>query len=234
MRILVIDIGGSNVKFLATGRSEARRFPSGEKLTPEELVKKIHEQTADWFYEVISLGLPGLVSKDGAAAEPGNLGEGWIGFDFNAAFGKPVKIINDAAMQALGAYDGGRMLFLGLGTGVGSTLIANRVIIPLELGELPYKPDGSLGDYLSKKGLREHGKEAWQRVVSEIVPILRGAFVADYVVLGGGNAAQVDPLPEGARRGGNEDAFTGGFRLWETEVAHADHAPAPEIWRVVS
>jgi polyphosphate glucokinase len=233
MKILVIDVGGSNVKFLATAQEQPRKFPSGDKLTPEQMVAKVREQTADWDYEAISLGLPAPFGKEGLRCEPENLGDGWVGFDFAKAFGKSTKVINDAAMQALGAYEGGRMLFLGLGTGLGSTLIINRVILPLELGRLAYA-EATIADYLGKAGLKKHGKERWLRALHEIVPILREAFVADHVVLGGGRVDEVEKLPEGAKRGGNSDALEGGFRLWETEVVHADHAPAPEVWRVVA
>jgi polyphosphate glucokinase len=233
MNVLVIDIGGTHVKFLATGQTQRRQFSSGETLTPQELVEKVREQTKDWSFDAVSIGFPGKVGKDGPSAEPENLGSGWVHFDFAAAFGKPVKVINDAAMQALGSYEGGRMLFLGLGTGLGSTLVADRVVIPLELGQLPYKPDGNVVSYLGREGFKSRGKDVWLRALRDIVPILRGAFVADYVVLGGGSVKEVDPLPEGMRRGGNENAFEGGFRLWETEVAHADEAPAAEVWRVV-
>ena len=232
MKILVIDVGGSNVKFRATDQDEPRKFPSGDKLTPQQMVTKIREQTADWDYEAISLGLPAPFGKNGLRSEPDNLGDGWVGFDFAKALGKPTKVINDAAMQALGAYEGGRMLFLGLGTGLGSTLIISRIILPLELGRLLYA-DATIVDYLGKEGLEKHGKERWLRAIHEVVPILREACVADHVVLGGGEVEQVEELPEGTKRGGNSDAFEGGFRLWETEVVHTDHAPAPEVWRVV-
>ena len=234
VKVLVIDIGGTHLKALATGQTESRRIPSGKKLKPDPMVEKVLELTKDWEYEAVSLGYPGLVGPDGPREEPANLGTGWVGFDFATAFGRPVKVINDAAMQALGSYDGGRMLFLGLGTSLGSTLVTGKVIVPLELGQLPYGADGSVGDYLSRESLRRRGKEKWLRAVRDLVPVLKEAFTADYVVLGGGNAEKVKPLPEGVRRGGNENAFTGGFRLWETAVAPLDHAPsAYEVWKVV-
>lgn len=232
MNVLVVDVGGSHVKLLATGQPEARRFDSSPELTPGKLVARSLEMTRDWPKDVVSLGLPAAVGPDGPEAEPGNLGEGWVGFDFEAAFGCPVRVANDAAMQALGAYDGGRMLFLGLGTGLGSALVTDRVVIPLELGDLPYGHAERLSDRVGKKGLEEHGEEAWQRDVREIVVMLKAAFLAEYVVLGGGNADRVDPLPEGARRGGNEDAFAGGFRLWEEWVEPHDRPPST-AWRVV-
>jgi polyphosphate glucokinase len=178
-------------------------------------------------------GFPGAGWPERSTAEPENLGSGWVGFDFAAAFEVPVKVINDAALQALGSYDGGRMLFLGLGTGVGSTFLSARVIVPLELGQLPFR-DQTVVEYLGKKGLQSRGKQVWLQAVGEIVPILKEAFVADYVVLGGGHAELVDPLPPGTRRGSNDNAFEGGFRLWETQVAHVEHAPAPEVWRLVA
>lgn len=177
----------------------------------------------------MSLGFPGLVGKAGPLSEPENLG---VGFDFARAFGRPVKVMNDAAMQALGSYRGGRMVFVGLGTGVGTTLIADKVIVPLEIGQMPYR-DASIADYLGKEGFEKYGEEKWSEAVVEVVKILKGAFVADHVVLGGGRAELIGSLPEGVLRGNNEKASDGGFRLWEAEVAHADQAPGPEVWRVV-
>lgn len=232
MNILVIDIGGSHVKMLVTGEQEPRKFDSHKGLTPAELVAGVKEHTADWKYDAISVGYPGVVGADGPAAEPGNLGEGWVGFDFSAAFGRPVRVANDAVLQALGGYDGGRMLFLGLGTGLGSALVVERVVIPLELGGLHYRPGEMIWERLGKEGLETHGKEAWMAVLNETVDTLGKAFLADYVLLGGGNAAEVDPLPPGSRRGGNEDAFAGGFRLWEEYVEPHDRPPA-DVWRVV-
>jgi polyphosphate glucokinase len=240
MRILVIDIGGSNIKILATGHSRPRKIPSGKHLTPQSLVEAVKQAARDWQYEAISLGYPGLVDRHGIKRETENLGKGWVGFNFAAAFGKPVKMINDAAMQALGSYDGGRMLYLGLGTGIGSTLIAEQVIVPMELGALRYR-GGELGRYLGRRGLVRLGRSAWQRALEKVVPVLKAALVADYLVLGGGNARYVDPLPPGCRRGDNRHALSGGFRLWETSVATthkpgseaAEHAPAPVEWRQV-
>ena len=230
MNVLVIDVGGTHVKLLAAGQKDSRRFDFGKGLTPEVLVRKVREQAGDWPYDAESLGYPGLVGKDGPTEEPENLGAGWVGFV--AAFGKPVKIINDAAMQALGSYEGGRMLFLGLGTAVGSTLVAQKVVIPLALGQLPFH-DATLADHLGPRASTAAASAAWE-AVGEAVGILKGAFAADHVVLGGGNADRVNPLPEGVRRGGNENAFEGGFRLWETEVTHLDREDAAaEVWRVV-
>jgi polyphosphate glucokinase len=232
MDVLVIDVGGSHVKFLASDAAEPRHFDSGSTLTPETLVARVREMTEDWRYDVISLGIPGSVDARGPRKEPGNLGDGWIGFDFEGAFGKPVRIANDAVMQALGGYDGGRMLFLGLGTGLGSALVSEHVVVPLELGGLPYGEHQILFDRLGRKGLETYGEEAWQETVIEVVSGLREAFNADYVVLGGGNAERVETLPPFTRRGGNEDAFKGGFRLWEEVVEPHDQQPA-RVWRVV-
>jgi polyphosphate glucokinase len=229
MNVLVIDIGGTNLKVQATGQPEPRKAPSGDRLTPAQMVCKVRELAAGWAYGAVSLGYPGLVGPDGPADEPGNLGEGWVGFDFAKAFGCPVKVINDAAMQALGSYAGGRMLFLGLGTGLGSTLVSANVLVPLELGCLPFR-GVTFADWLGKDGLKRHGKAAWLAAVTEAVRILKQAVAADHVVLGGGNAAEVDPLPEGVVRGGNENAFEGGFRLWE-EAAPIHDGP-PLAWKM--
>jgi polyphosphate glucokinase len=229
--VLVVDVGGSHVKLMATGARESRRFDSGPELTPEVMVDRIRELTRDWEYEAVSLGYPGAVDASGPTAEPGNLGRGWVGFDSEKAFGTPVRIVNDAVMQALGGYDGGRMLFLGFGTGLGSSLITEHVVIPLELGCLPFGDD-TLAARVGREGLKTSGREEWLRTVAEACVTLLEAFAADYVLLGGGNARKVDPLPAGARRGGNDDAFTGGFRLWEQVIEPHDRQPPP-VWRVV-
>jgi polyphosphate glucokinase len=232
MEVLVVDVGGSHVK-LAIGSSDERRtFDSAETLTPKELVHRVQQQTGDWQYDVVSFGYPGRVGPDGPSHEPGNLGDGWVTFDYEQAFGRPVRIINDAVMQALGAYDGGRMLFLGLGTGIGSALVSEHVVVPLELGDLEYRDGRRLFEHLGREGLEAHGREHWLEVIHHVVGPLRTAFAVDYVVLGGGNAENVDPLPEGTRRGGNEDAFTGGFRLWEEMVEPHDRQAA-RAWRLV-
>jgi polyphosphate glucokinase len=228
---LVIDIGGSHVKMLAAGQNKPRHFDSHEKLSPAELVSRVKDLTADWKYDVVSIGVPGRVNIDGPAVEPPNLGTGWIRYDFGQAFGRPVRVVNDAAMQALGGYGGGRMLFLGLGTGLGSALVVDRVVIPLELGTLK-SGDGQLFDRLGKQALERDGKKVWMKAVFDITQNLAEAFVVDYIVLGGGNAAIVDPLPPKARMGGNEDAFTGRFRLWEEPVELHNPQPA-RVWRVV-
>ena len=232
MNVLVIDVGGSNVKMRVSGASETRKFRSDPALTPEALVAGVQEMTADWQSEVISLGYPGLVARQAPEAEPGNLGNGWIGFDFSTAFGKPVRLVNDAVMQALGAYDGGRMLFLGLGTGLGSTLVTEHVVVPLELGNLPFRSTATMAECLGRQGRKKNGDAQWTEDVHRATSALLLAFAADYVVLGGGNAERVDPLPERTRRGGNEDAFTGGFRLWE-EVVEPHDREAERAWRVV-
>lgn len=227
-KILVIDIGGTKMKILASGQVEPRKKSSGRRLTPGRMVEEIKKLAEDWEYEAVSLGYPGLVGPHGPRSEPGNLGPGWVGFDFAAAFGCPVRIINDAAMQALGSYEGGRMLFLGLGTGLGSTLIAENTIIPLELGELPHKEDGPLGAALGKSGLRRLGKEDWTAAVKEVVTALASAFVVDYLVLGGGNAKKLKGLIPGVRLGHNLTAFRGGLRLWNIEYASTLSAEGPQ------
>lgn len=232
MNVLVIDVGGTSVKMLATGQAEPRKFDSGPTLTPAELVKRVGELAADWKYSRITLGIPALIGPDGPEAEPGNLGDGWVGFDFQQAFGKPTLVVNDAAMQALGAYDGGRMLFLGLGTGLGSALVTDQVVVPLELGSLPFSREETMAERVGKDGLHLHGEEEWQHSVRRVLKVLQAAFEADYVVLGGGNAVRVEPLPDGVRRGGNDDAFAGGFRLWEERVVPHDLPPSA-AWRVV-
>lgn len=232
MNVLVIDVGGTSVKMLATGQTEPRKFDSNPDLTPATLVRRVKEATADWDYGGITLGIPALIGPDGPEAEPGNLGDGWVGFDFAAAFAQPVRVVNDAAMQALGAYDGGRMLFLGLGTGLGSALVTDQVVVPLELGSLPFSREETMAERVGAAGLERHGEGEWDRSVRIILRVLQAAFEADYIVLGGGNAARVDPLPEHVRRGGNEDAFAGGFRLWEERVIPHDCPPAA-TWRVV-
>jgi hypothetical protein len=216
-RVLVIDIGGTKLKMLVTGKTKPIKAASGPEFTPEHLVQRVRSLEADWEFDAVTIGFPGLVGIDGPKSEPGNLGSGWVGFDFGSALQVPVKIINDAVMQALGSYDKGRMLFLGLGTGVGSALIADHLIVPLELSHLRYDAKRSINDVLSRAGLARLGKKAWRRCIDEIVPMMLRAFVADYVVLGGGNAKYVKEPPAGARLGHNRAAFRGGFRLWEPD-----------------
>ena len=233
MDVLVIDVGGSHVKLCLSPEVENRqKFPSGANLMPESLVEQVRALTRDWHYDVISIGFPGVVDRNKPEAEPPNLGDGWVRFDFEAAFGRPVRLVNDAVLQALGAYDGGRMIFLGLGTGLGSTLITEHVLVPLELGDLPFGDGELMSQRLSRDGLSRNGHERWLADVHEACTVLRRAMVADYVVLGGGNANRVDPLPEGVRRGSNNDACAGGFRLWEEFVEPHDREPH-RVWRVV-
>lgn len=217
MSVLAIDIGGSKVKFLATGQTEPRKAPTGKEFTPARLVEVIRAQAHDWEFEGITIGYPGLVGPHGPRSEAGNLGPGWVGFDFAAALDKPVKIVNDAAMQALGSYEGGRMLFLGLGTGLGSCLITGHVIVPLELGHLLYDAERTMGEVLGRKALERDGKGEWRKAVDRAVTALVRAFQADYVVVGGGNAKHVKEPPPGARLGHNLTAFRGGFRLWNVK-----------------
>ena len=211
--VLTVDVGGSHVKAVLNGIDERRRFASGHKLTAEAMVAGVLEQTSDWEYVGISVGVPAPVIDGRVAREPVNLGHGWAGFDFETAFGKPTKVINDAAMQALGSYEGGRMLFLGLGTGLGTTLIINGVIAPMELGHLPYRK-ATYEDYVGEAGLERDGHKRWKKHVVETIEHLSAALLPDYVVLGGGNARELGELPENCRLGHNEDAFLGGFRLW--------------------
>jgi polyphosphate glucokinase len=215
--ILAIDIGGSRFKMLASGQSEPRRRETGPEMTPQALVEAVRQMAKGWEYEAISIGYPGQVGDNGPRSEPGNLGPGWVGFNFAAAFGKPVRMMNDAAMQALGSYDGGRMLFLGLGTGLGSALIAGGVIVPLELGELPAPGGGRLSDRLGRAGLKRLGRKRWRRLLDRVVPALRSSFLADAVVLGGGNVKKLRDAPPGARLSNNLTAFRGGFRLWHVD-----------------
>ncbi|MGL4550141.1 MAG: ROK family protein [Gemmataceae bacterium] len=217
--ILVVDIGGTKVKILATGQTEPRKAPTGRDFSPAKLVETINQLADGWEYDAISIGCPALVGPHGPRSEPGNLGPGWVGFDYHAAFGKPVKMVNDAAMQALGSYEGGRMLFLGLGTGLGSALIAGHVIVPLELGNLLYDDTRRLGQVLGRAGMEAIGKAEWRKAVVRWVSALMAAFVADYVVVGGGNAKRTRDLPPGVRMGHNLTAFRGGFRLWSVEDA---------------
>ena len=220
--VLTVDIGGSNIKILATGETEPRKRRSGKSLTPVKMVEIVQQLSADWSYEAISIGYPGLVGSQGPSSEPGNLGDGWVGFDFSSAFGLPVRIMNDAAMQALGSYEGGRMLFLGLGTGLGSALITEEIVLSLELGHLPYKRGETLGEALGRQGLKRMGKAEWRRAVMGVAPALMKAFLADSVVLGGGNAKKLKDLPHGVRLGHNLTAFRGGFRLWNIEDAYSN------------
>lgn len=230
-KILAVDVGGSKVKFLASGETEPRKIPSGAELTPAIMVDEVRRAARGWRYDAVSIGLPAMVGPSGPLAEPGNLGHGWVGFDFAAAFDCPVRIANDAAMQALGSYEGGRMLFVGFGTGLGSALIADHVILPLELGELPFRRS-TFSRKLGREGLEKKGRKAWCKLVLRTLPALQKAFLADYVVVGGGNAKFLSrELPAGVRIGNNLNAFRGGFRLWGIEEVRTLHeegtAPKP-------
>ena len=214
MKILVIDVGGTNIKVLASGKRTPIKIPSGPRMTPGIMVKAVLEATAGWEYDVVSIGYPGPVSHGRPVREPWNLGRGWVRFDYKKALHRPVRIINDAAMQALGSYAGGSMLFLGLGTGLGSTMIVDKMLIPLELAHLPYVHGKTYEEYLGEAGFRELGKRAWRRHVSRVVALFLDALRVDYVVLGGGNSKRLDELPPNTRLGTNLNAFKGGFRLW--------------------
>ena len=214
MNVLAVDIGGSHVKILATGQKEPRRFPSGPELTPKDMVAGVKKLAQGWTYDAVSIGYPGPVIHGRVVSDPHNLGKGWVAFDFGKAFGKPVKIINDAAMQALGGYKGGKMLFLGFGTGLGSAMIADGIVEPMELAHLSYKK-GTYEDYVGLRGLEKRGKKKWRRFVEDVVARLSAALEPDDIVLGGGNAKKLKDLPPKARLGDNANAFVGGFRLWE-------------------
>ena len=217
-RVLVVDVGGTSVKILATGQDEHRSFASGPTLTPGQMVSAVMKLARGWNYDAVSIGYPGPVLHGRPIAEPYNLGRGWVGFDFAAAFNHPVKVINDAAMQALGSYTGGKMLFLGLGTGLGSTMIVDGIVEPMELGHLPYKK-GTYEDYVGHAGLKRHGKKKWRRHVADVVARFFAALEPDDIVIGGGNVKKLNALPPHARAGDNANAFRGGFRLWEKDAA---------------
>jgi polyphosphate glucokinase len=215
LKILVIDVGGTHIKILATGHKKFVEITSGPKMTPRKMVADVRKAIAGWDYSVGSIGYPGPVLHGKPVADPHNLGPGWVGFDFKKALGVPVKINNDAAMQALGHYEGGRMLFLGLGTGLGTALIVDGVLEPMELAHLPYKNGRTYEDYVGIRGLQRLGKKKWRKYVFDVVKRLKAALEADYVVLGGGNAKALKKLPPGARLGNNTYAFRGGYRLWQ-------------------
>jgi polyphosphate glucokinase len=214
VNVLVVDIGGTHVKILATGQDQPRKFVSGPTLTPQQMAAGVKKVARGWKYDVITMGYPGLVLHGRVVAEPHNLGRGWGAFDYRAAFGRPIKIVNDAAMQALGSYKGGKMLFLGLGTGLGSALIVDGIVEPMELGHLPYKK-GTYEAYVGQGGLEKRGKKKWRRHVADVVASLIAALEPDDVVLGGGNVKKLKELPTGCRAGDNANAFVGGFRLWK-------------------
>jgi polyphosphate glucokinase len=214
MKILVIDVGGTHVKFLVSGLRTRRAFDSGPAMKPVQMVKEMKRLTPDWSYDAISMGYPGLVVHGRIAGEPKNLGQGWMGFDFAKAFGVPVKIVNDAAMQALGSYKGGRMLFLGLGTGLGGAMVVDGDVAPMEVAHLPYKKGRTYEDYVGARGLKRLGTRKWRKHSLAVIAQLSAALEPDDVVVGGGNAKRLGTLPKGVRLGENANAFVGGFRLW--------------------
>jgi polyphosphate glucokinase len=218
MNVLAIDIGGHHVKLMTSNERERRKFDSGPELDPERMVREVDDRSADWSIDAISMGYPGIVVHGRIVSEPKNLGTGWVGFDFGKAFGRPVRIINDAAMQALGSYEGGRMLFLGLGTGLGSAMIVDGVLEPMELAHLPYRRGRSYEDYLGDAGRKRLGRKRWRKHVWQVVDLLRHALEPDEVVIGGGSVKKLDKFPAGVRAGDNANAFTGGFRLWREPI----------------
>jgi polyphosphate glucokinase len=217
-RVLAVDVGGSHVKALLSTGGERRRFASGPGLTAAQMVEQVLELTKDWEYDVVSVGVPSPVLAGRVAHDPVNIGPGWAGFDFERAFGKPTRVVNDAAMQALGSYEGGRMLFLGLGTGLGSAMVADGVLEPMELGHMPYKKS-TYEDYVGQRGLDRMGRKRWRKEVADVVEAFRAALEPEYVVLGGGNAELLKELPPSTRLGDNMNAFLGGFRLWQRPTA---------------
>ncbi|HMF19179.1 MAG TPA: ROK family protein [Gemmataceae bacterium] len=225
MNILAVDVGGTHVKILVSGQEEPRKFVSGPDLTAAAMVTGVKELAGDWKYEGVSIGYPGPVLLNRPVSEPHNLGKGWVGFDYSGAFGCPVKLLNDAAMQALGSYNGGKMLFLGLGTGLGTALIVEGIVQPMELAHLPYKK-GTYEDYVGLRGLKRLGKKKWREHVADVVARLTAALEADDVVLGGGNVKKLKELPPRCRIGDNANAFKGGFRLW-LDASQRSAAPVP-------
>lgn len=218
MHVLVVDVGGTHVKILATGQQETRKFPAGPALTAKQMVAGVKRLAWPWKYDAVTVGYPGVVLRNRPVAEPHNLGSGWVAFDFEVAFGRPTKVVNDAAMQALGAYHGGKMLFLGLGTGLGTAMIVDGIVEPMELGHLPYKK-ATYEDYVGRAGIKRLGRKKWRRHVAEVIQRLSFALEPDEVVIGGGNAKKLAELPRGCRRGDNTDAFLGGFRFWQQAAA---------------
>jgi polyphosphate glucokinase len=216
LRVLAIDVGGSHVKTRVSTRRQIRQFESGPDLTAGQMVKRVQQLTGDWIYDVVSIGYPGVVMHNKVLIEPHHLGGGWVGFDFPRAFGRPTRIMNDAVMQAIGTYEGGRMLFLGLGTGLGSALIIDGIVAPMELAHLPFKKGRAYEYYAGEAGRRRLGANKWSKIVGEIVKRFSTALEADYVVIGGGNARKLRRLPKIARLGNNDFAFIGGFRVWQT------------------
>ena len=225
MKVLVIDVGGTNLKVSLGGPEAPLKIPSGRELTPARMTREVLQGTAGWDYQAVSVGFPGPVTDGRPAEEPRNLGPGWVGFDFDAAFGRPVHVVNDAAMQALGSYEGGRMLFLGLGTGLGSALVFEGVLASLELAHLPYRKGRTYEDYVGRRGYERMGRRRWQRHVEKVAAILQHALQAEYVVLGGGQTKLLKNLPPGTRLGSNANAITGGLRLWNDSQRDRDGHP---------
>lgn len=221
MNILVVDIGGTNVKVWKTGESDSEKFSSGKNLAPRRLLDQVNAIAGDWNFDRVSIGYPGAVLNGRPVEEPLNLGPGWVGFDWSAAFRCPFRMMNDACMQALGSYEGGRMLYLGLGTGIGTAFIIDGKIVPLALGHLQFQDGKDFDHFLSRDGLKLHGAKVWRQKVFDAGVVLKTAFQADYVVFGGGNARKLEELPEGCRRGGNHNAYFGGLRMWE-DALHLD------------
>jgi polyphosphate glucokinase len=215
-RVLVIDVGGSHVKLMISRTGKRKKFESGKNLAPRQMVAETKKAIGDWRFDTIAIGFPAPIYRGRIMQDPKNLGKGWVGFNFRKAFRKPVRVINDAAMQALGSYQGGRMLFLGLGTGLGSALVWHRTVLSLELGDLPYLDDLSVEDWVGEAGLKKFGEKRWQTEVKRVISELKKSFIADYVVLGGGNAKCLKRLPRGVELGHNRNAFTGGARLWQS------------------
>jgi polyphosphate glucokinase len=225
MKVLAVDVGGTHVKILATGQTVRREFPSGPRMTPAAMVSGVKALAEGWAYDVVAMGYPGPVLHQRPVAEPHNLAAGWVGFDYAAAFDCPVKIVNDAAMQALGSYEGGRMLFLGLGTGLGTTMVVDGIVEPMELGHLPYRK-ATYEDYVGLRGLEKRGRKKWREYVADVVARLTTALEPDDIVLGGGNVKQLKDLPPGCRVGDNANAFVGGFRLWAGSRPRTSVKPA--------
>jgi polyphosphate glucokinase len=227
-RILAVDVGGTHVKFEVSGNTERREFESGSRLSAKKMAAKVVDMTQDWTYDVVSIGYPGVVRHDRIVAEPRNLGRGWRGFNFAEAFGRPVKVVNDAVMQALGSYRGGRMLFLGLGTGLGTAMIVDGILMPMELAHLPYRNGETFEDYVGEAGLDRHGGKKWRKHVVDVIKRLTAALQPDYVVLGGGNADKLrKKLPQGLRMVRNDSAFGGGYKLWDNAFGSAKTSTEP-------
>jgi predicted NBD/HSP70 family sugar kinase len=216
MKVLAIDVGGSHVKALLAGESEPRKVESGADMTPDDLVQKVHELAEGWTWDHVAIGFPAVVKHNHITSDPVHLGRGWVDFDFQAAFNMPVRVINDAAMQALGSYQGGKMLFLGLGTGLGSAMVTNGEVLPMELAHLPYRKHRTYEEYLGEDGMHRMGEKKWRKHVWRVVDLFRNALQPDEIVIGGGNAKRLDDPPDGVRLGENANAFIGGFRLWQS------------------